>query len=133
MLRALALALAVAAAVVPSGGATQRTGFAFGRTGGNIRPFTVVISTEGRVRVQGPVEAGRTQLTRTQLGTLNRLAATGNFGTLPQLTSCAGTLPDIATTFIRVGPRTVRVHGDCVREYRILWKALANAVRLMSI
>jgi hypothetical protein len=133
VIRTLALVLAAAGVLVPTGVASQRTGFAFGRTGGNIRPFTVVITTDGRVRVNGPVEAGRTQLTRLQLGDLNRLAATGNFGALAQMTNCSGTLPDIATTFIRVGPRTVRVHGDCVVEYRRLWKALAHAVRLINI
>ncbi|HET6945432.1 MAG TPA: hypothetical protein VFI01_08795 [Gaiellaceae bacterium] len=133
MARTLALVLAAAGVLVPTAAASQRTGFAFGRTGGNIRPFTVVITTEGRVRVSGPVAAGRMHLTRLQLGDLNRLAATGNFGTLPQMTNCSGTLPDVATTFIRVGPRTVRVHGDCVGEYRRLWKALAHAVRLMNV
>jgi hypothetical protein len=133
MIRALALVLAAAGVLVPTGAASQRTGFAFGRTGGNIRPFTVVITTEGRVQVSGPAEAGRSHLTRTQLGNLNRIAATGSFGALPGATNCTGALPDVATTFIRVGPRTVRVHGDCVRDYRILWKALAHAVRLTYV
>jgi|SRR5689334_16302510 hypothetical protein len=132
-MRVLAPALAAAVVLAPAAGATQRTGFAFGRIGGNIRPFTVAIATDGRVRVNGAVQVNRIQLTRLQLGNLNRLAAIGNFGALPQMTNCTGTLPDVATTFIRVGPRTVRVHGDCVAEYRRLWTALTHAVRMTNV
>jgi hypothetical protein len=133
MARALTLLLLAGGLVAPAGAAAQRTGFAFGRTGGSIRPFTVVITTDGIVRATGSAVAERTHLTRLELGNLNRMAAVGNFGTLPQMTNCSGTLPDIATTFIRVGPRTVRVRGTCVTEYRALWKALAHAVRLTNL
>lgn len=129
MLRALALAAALAAVLAEPAATAQKTGFAFGRAGGSIRPFTIVISIEGGVRTAGAVEVGRTKLTRLQLGELNRLAATNRFGTLPLRTRCPNTLPDVAETFIRVGPRTVRVHGSCVVEYQRLWKALARAVR----
>jgi len=130
MLRA-ALALAFgAAALVPAAAATPQQGFAFGRSGGNIRPFRVVIATDGVVRSTGAAHVGRARLTRLQLGELNRIAATGSFGSLPLSTNCSGTLPDVAATFIRVGPRTVRVHGDCVAAYSKLWKALVRAVRM---
>jgi hypothetical protein len=126
-----ALLLCVAGLVVaPSAAASQQTGFAFGRGGGNIRPYTVTIAADGRVTVSGPVQVGRTRLTRAQLGGLATLAATVRFGTLPKSTSCAGTLPDVAGTFVRVGTRTARVHGDCVPRFTRLWKALAGAVKL---
>lgn len=130
MLRLLASAVAVLAVAVPPAGAANDTGFAFGRSGGSIRPFWVVIRTDGAVHVSGPVEVRRTKLTRLQLGELNRLAALGRFGSLPPTTRCPRALPDVAATFIRVGPRTVRVHGTCVAEYQRLWRALARAVRL---
>ena len=129
MQRALAAVLA-AAALVPAAGASQQRGFAFGRSGGNIRPFRVVITTDGGVTVTGAARIGRMHLTRVQLGVVNRIAATGSFGSLPRTTSCAGTLPDVATTFIRVGPRTVTVHGSCVPEFQHLWAALVHAVKL---
>lgn len=129
MRRLLAVVLA-AAAIAPAAGASGKTGFAFGRAGGSIRPFTVVITTDGAVRATGSAGVGRRRLTLLQLGTLNRLAATSDFGSLAPRTDCPGTLPDVALTFIRVGPRTVRVHGDCVASYRQLWNALARAVRL---
>lgn len=131
MLRLVVIALA-ATALVPSAGAAGKTGFAFGRVGGSIRPYTVAIATDGLVRVSGAVEVRRTKLTRLELGELNRLAATNRFGTLPPRTNCPGALPDVAATYIRVGPRTVRVHGNCVPEYRRLWLALGRAVRLAS-
>ncbi len=131
MRRALAIAF-VAAALAPAADGAQPTGFAFGRTGGNIRPFTVTIDTDGHVRVSGPVNVGRTKLTLVQLGTLNRIAADARFTTLAKVTNCPGTLPDIAATFVRVGAHTVRVHGGCVSRYTDVWKALVRAVKLSS-
>ena len=126
---ALTVAL-FAAAFATAAHASPKTGFAFGQAGGNIRPFTVLIAIDGTVDVTGPVGAGRTKLTRVQLGTLNALAVTTRFGAMPPHTTCKGSLPDFATSFIRVGPRTVNVRGGCVPAYQRLWKALASAVRL---
>ena len=46
------------------------------------------------------------------------------------MTNCSGTLPDIATTFIRFGTKTVRVHGNCVARYAKLFTSLSHAVKL---
>jgi hypothetical protein len=132
VLRALLALGLVAASLASVATASQQTGFALGRTGGNIRPFTVAIAADGRVSVSGPVQAGRTELTRTQLATLAKLAADTHFAALPKTTNCPGTLPDVASTFVRVGPRTVRVHGECVPRYSRLWRALTTAVKLSS-
>ncbi len=121
---------AVAAAVTASGGGAAGRGFAFGRIGGNIRPYTVTIASGGAVRVSGPVTVGRRQLDATQLAALTRAAAEARFAALPGSTQCAGTLPDVASTFIRVGARRVRVHGSCLPRYNRLWRALGRAVRL---
>ena len=129
MHRALAVLLAVGALASAAGASDQR-GFAFGRSGGSIRPCKGVITTDGVVRLTGAAQIGRAKLSRIQLGELNRLAATGAFGTLPPMTRCPAALPDVATTFIRVGPRKVSVHGTCVPAFRQLWAALARAVRL---
>jgi hypothetical protein len=130
--RMLAVVVVLAAAAVPSASAAQsgKTGFAFGRDGGNIRPFAVVISVQGDVRTTGPVEAHRQSLTRLQLAELNRLAVTTGFTHLAQQTNCPGTLPDVAATYIRVGARTVHVHGSCVVPYKKLWAALQRAARV---
>jgi hypothetical protein len=120
----LALALASAAGAVP-----QR-GFAFGRLGGNIRPYTVSIASDGKVRVSGAATAGRMKLTAAQLTSLDRAVTDARFGSLPAMTNCPGTLPDIAATFIRFGTKTVRVHGNCVARYAKLFTALSHAVKL---
>jgi hypothetical protein len=78
------------------------------------------------------VQAGRTKLTRAQLAALAKVAADARFTALPKTTNCAGTLPDVACTFGRVGARTVRVHGECVPRYARVWKALGSAVKLSS-
>ncbi len=129
MRRALLVAVA-ATALVPLAGASEQRGFAFGRVGGNIRPYKVSIGNDGVVRVQGAVEVGRRKLTLAQLAELNRIASVTRFTALQLATSCKGTLPDVAATYIRVGARTVRVHGSCVPGYARLWKALSRAVKI---
>lgn len=122
-LSALALAL-------PAAGAVQPTGFAFGRIGGNIRPYTVAIANSGVVRVSGAVNVGRKRLSAVQLAALNRVATETSFTMLPASTMCSGSLPDVASTFVRVGARTVRVHGGCVPRYQRMLKALRASVRI---
>jgi hypothetical protein len=126
----LLLAVVLVAGAVPASSVIQPTGFAFGRLGGNIRPYTVSIANSGVVRTSGAVEVRRRMLTSPQLGGLNRVATETNFVTLPKATNCRGSLPDVASTYIRVGARTVRVHGDCLPRYQRLLKALEASVRI---
>jgi hypothetical protein len=119
-------------AFAPAAGASLQSGFGFGRLGGNIRPYTVSIATDRVIHSSGPVTAGRTKLTATQLAILDRAVAVARFASLPAMTNCPGTLPDIATTFIRVGAKSVRVHGGCVPRFSKLFTALSNAVKLSS-
>jgi hypothetical protein len=126
------LLLMLAASAASASSALQPTGFAFGRLGGNIRPYRVTIANSGVVRTTGAVEVRRTKLTALQLGGLNRIATETNFVTLPKATSCRGALPDVAATYIRVGARTVRVHGACVPRYQRLLRALQASVHVAS-
>jgi hypothetical protein len=124
------LAAVLLLALAPAAGASPQRGFAFGRLGGNIRPYTVSIAADGKVAVSGSATAGRMKLTAAQLATLNRAVTDARFGALPRATNCPGTLPDIAATFIRFGAKTVRVHGNCIARYARLFTALSRAVRL---
>jgi hypothetical protein len=124
------LATVLLLALAPAAGASPQRGFAFGRLGGNIRPYTVSIASNGGVRVSGSATAGRMNLTAAQLATLDRAVTDARFGAFPPMTNCPGTLPDIATTFIRFGAKTVRVHGNCVARYAKLFTALSHAVKL---
>jgi hypothetical protein len=124
------LAVVLLLALVPVAGASSQRGFAFGRLGGNIRPYTVSVTSDGRVHVSGAATAGRTKLTAAQLTSLDRAAADARFTSLPAMTNCPGTLPDVATKFIRVGGKTVRVHGNCVPRFAKLFTALSHAVEL---
>jgi hypothetical protein len=67
-----------------------------------------------------------------QLVALNRIATETSFTTLPATTNCRGSLPDVATTYVRVGALTVRVHGGCVPRFQRLLKALETSVRLSA-
>jgi hypothetical protein len=132
MRRALPFAVLLALlGALPAAGAVTPTGFAFGRIGGNIRPYAVTIANTGVVRTSGAVSVGRMQVTAVQLAGLNRIATETQFTMLPVATNCQGTLPDVATTYVRVGARTVRVHGACMPRYQRLLKALKASVRML--
>jgi hypothetical protein len=74
----------------------------FGTTGGNIRPQTYAITVNGNLATQ--------------------LRKAGHPG---GLISCAGTLPDVAALYIRVGGSTVlKVRGSCDPSFTRLWKKL---------
>jgi hypothetical protein len=124
------LAAVLLLALVPAAGASPQRGFAFGRLGGNIRPYTVSIASSGKVSVSGAATVGRARLTATQLAALDRAVTDARFDSFPAMTNCPGTLPDVATTFIRFGVKTVRVHGSCVTRYTKLFAALSHAVKL---
>ena len=128
----IAAALFAVAAAVPAGGSgtVTPTGFAFGRLGGNIRPYRVSIENSGTVHWSGAVTVGRKKLASIELVTLNRIATETSFLTLPKTTNCPGALPDVASTYVRVGALTVRVHGTCVPRYARMWRALVSAVRV---
>jgi hypothetical protein len=116
--------------VLPAAGAVEPTGFAFGTLGGNIRPFRVTIANDGVVRASGAVKVGRAHVTLARLAALNRIATETHFTMLPAATNCPGSLPDVATAYVRVGARTVRVHGGCVPRFERLLKALEASVGL---
>ena len=131
-MKLLVAVLLFVAALPSAAGASSQRGFAFGRVGGNIIPFTVAIANDGRVQVSGPVQVARTKLTRIEIATLNRVVATNGFERLAPKTECPGTLPDVAATFVRVGPLRVQVHGTCLARYQRVYNALARAVRLRA-
>jgi hypothetical protein len=108
--------------------ATAKTGFAYGRSGGNIMPFTVKVATTRAVTATGAAPAHVDTITKERLAELNRVAFVVQFATLPASTLCKNTLPDIAGQFIRVGARTVHVHGSCLPRFNRLWTALNRAV-----
>lgn len=129
MRRLVVLGAAAVVAAPAATAATPRTGFAFGRFGGNIRPFTITISTGGSVAGSGAAPRHRRMLTQQQLANVNRVAFDVDFESLPLVTTCPRTLPDVAALFIRVGDRTVRVHGDCVTRFNRLWTALRRTTQ----
>jgi hypothetical protein len=130
-MRSLALlTVTLVLALAPAAAASPQRGFAFGRLGGNIQPYTVSIASNGKIAVSGPATAVRKNLTPAQLVALGRAVTDARFGSLPPMTNCPGTLPDIAATFIRFGAKTVRVHGNCVPRYAKVFTALSRAVKL---
>ena len=123
--------LALAAVVVLLGAqgaqASSRPTIAFGRSGGNIQPFTVTISPSGRLSAQGPVKLSRPSVTISSdavRGAL-ALAKAEGFFRMRRTTACPGTLPDFASSFVTVGVRKVSVRGGCRRSFSELYAVLA--------
>jgi hypothetical protein len=118
---ALAVALGAQAAQASSTPALR-----FGRSGGNIAPFTVTISPTGRVTAQGPVRLARPRLTPSPdaVHGLVDLAKAEGFFRMPATTVCRGTLPDFASSFVAVGSKRVSVRGSCNRRFSQLYAVL---------
>jgi hypothetical protein len=134
MPRLVLIIVSAAALAVPALGtaAPGATSFAFGRTGGNIAPFTVTISSSGGVTVTGPVKPRITLVGPAVRARLTGLVETTRFAALPATIRCSGALPDFASNFItvrRAGTTdTVLAHGDCSKRFATLYNALARAV-----
>jgi hypothetical protein len=109
--------------------ASDQPVFELGIQGGNIRPYSVTIESNGQVTVSGPVQHGRTALSHTAVLGLLKLARAEQFYRMPATTLCPGTLPDIASRYIAINTTTrshrVQVHGGCNPSFNQLYAVLA--------
>jgi hypothetical protein len=109
------------------------TAIAFGSVGGNMQPWTVTFNADGTVTAKGWVKPRNNKLMNpaSTLQGFETLAQGIGFYSMPGLTNCTGTLPDISSRYVTMttttGSRTVRFHGGCGGEFNQLWSALANA------
>lgn len=120
------LAVIVAAAACGSSSAATHTPIVFGVVGGNLLPYHVTIEPSGVVRHSGPTTVRRTHLPGTAVARLRSQVESAHLGSR----QCQGTLPDFGSQFIRIGTRTVTVHGTCEPRFTRVWTALAHAVGL---
>ena len=122
----------LAAAVTLGAAAASPMSYAFGRTGGNIVPFTITIAASGAVAVTGPAHATKARLGTRAMAALAAAVRTQRFFSLPRVVSCSGALPDFASSFVTVRrrdtSRTVVVRGDCSARFTRVYTALAAAV-----
>jgi len=126
----LALALPLSASAHESQAAAS---FIFGRTGGNIAPFSVTIARNGHLSARGPVQLAKPDavVSPAALAGLLKLAKAEKFFSLPKTVRCKQTPPDFAASFVTVsqasGTKTVTVHGDCQPGFSQLY-AVVSAV-----
>ncbi|GAC1323749.1 MAG: hypothetical protein NVS2B16_15720 [Chloroflexota bacterium] len=106
--------------------------FIFGRKGGNIRPFTATINTNGQLTVTGMSQsptANRFLGPQVAPGLLKLAEATQFFAAAPSIQCGTTLMPDTATIFITVtttsGTKTVSMHGGCNTGFEQLWSVLA--------
>ena len=128
-MKAAAIALVAAILAAPAAGATTGPSFAFGRTGGNIKPLDVRIAPTGRVTVDGEL---RPALSQAKLRVLLGVALAQRFFALPQKIVCPAQLPDFATLYVTVRAgthiRTVTQRGNCNKRFIRVYDALRSAV-----
>jgi hypothetical protein len=121
----LLLAVFAAAAVAACANAGGRTPIVFGLTGGNAISYHVTIQPNGSVRASKGWRV-RNQIPPRQVRSLRREIQNAHLATR----MCAGTLPDFATSFIRLGARTVKLHGECEARFSRVYGDLEAAVKL---
>jgi hypothetical protein len=126
-----ALLLAVVVAVTACGGASAagHTPIAFGITGGNLAPYRVTIEPNGSIRVRGSQRTSRRQIAPARVRRLRREIERAHLSSR----RCAGTLPDFAARYIRLGGRTYTVHGSCEERFQRVWNELLRATAVLQL
>jgi hypothetical protein len=116
---------AIAAALTGCGSSSTAHGpIVFGIAGGNVRPYRISIQPNGSVRGRG-----RTVLAQIRAARVRALRREIQQAHLSSR-RCAGVLPDVASRYIRVGRRTITVHGSCESGFDRVWNDLAEALNL---
>jgi hypothetical protein len=134
VLAAVTTALAVPLVVLAGGSGKRQTPptFAFGRTGGNIVPFTVTIAANGHVSTTGTQDLALTQATVPLRNGLAKLAKAEGFWTMATALTCGKVNPDIAGRFIRITgggkTRMVTARGTCYPAFEELYAVLGASV-----
>lgn len=134
LLAAVTVALAVPIAVLAGGSGKSQAPptFSFGRTGGNIVPFTVTIAANGRVSTTGTQKLTLTQATVPLRNGLGKLAKAEGFWTMATSLECGKINPDIAGRFIKITSggrtRTVTERGTCYPAFEELYAVLSASV-----
>jgi hypothetical protein len=126
--RLVVLAASVAALAACGPTAVSHRPIVFGITGGNIAPYRVSIQPNGSVRVSGSRGSRRRQIAPTRVRQLTNEIQRAHLANR----SCAGVLPDVASEYIRVGGRTVTVHGGCEASFLRVWDDLVQGVGLSN-
>ena len=133
-LAALTVALAVPLAVLAggSGKTAAPPTFTFGRTGGNIVPFTVTIGANGHVSTTGTQKLTVTFATVPLRNGLGKLAKAEGFWTMATVLDCGKINPDVASRFITITAagksRTVRSRAVCSPAFEELYAVLSASV-----
>jgi len=140
-MRRVAVAAALVLLTFPAGGSartSQQPLFVFGRSGGNIEPYTVQIKSDGTLQSTGSVRLAKpqTRLSQARLAALVRSARTQHFWSLPSRTFCRTSLPDFASLYVTINAagktRTVSVRGGCRPRFTRLFRALAAAATVTN-
>lgn len=126
--RAVSLLAVGGALVLTACGASAETrarSLGFGLRGGNIVGYAVTIEAGGRVSIARGTSVVHRRIAVRRVRQLTRDLQQAHLATSRV---CPGSLPDIATQYIRLGARTFTVRGGCEPRFRHAWSALQGAV-----
>ncbi|HEY3549779.1 MAG TPA: hypothetical protein VGK69_01820 [Gaiellaceae bacterium] len=119
----LAVAGVAAFTACGAGSATRPRPIQFGVRGGNIVGYTISIGPNGKVT--SPFGRGHGRIPERLVRQLGREIQQAH---LAESRICAGSLPDIAARYIRLGSSTFRLRGSCDSRFERVWSDLLRAV-----
>jgi hypothetical protein len=126
--RAVCLFAVAGALVLTACGASRETRarpLGFGLRGGNIVGYTVAIEAGGRVSIATGSSVFHRRIPVRRVRQRERELQEAHLATSRV---CPGSLPDIATQYIRLGGRTFTLRGACEPRFLHVWSALRSAV-----
>jgi hypothetical protein len=131
---ALVLPISISAAQPSRVRASHHSGaaFTFGRAGGNIEPYSVMIARDGSISSSGDAPTGlASKASLDAIDGLVALARSEGFYALPGLVLCPRSLPDVAGQYVTIKmgttSRKVTVRGSCRTGFTQLY-AVVSAV-----
>ena len=105
--------------------ATRSRPIKFGLTGGNIAGYSVSIKPRGQVTIKRTQGVRHRKIAAKRVRRLGQEISGADFA---KSRICAGSLPDMATEYIRLGTQTYRLRGRCEPRFQRVWRDLTHAV-----
>jgi hypothetical protein len=125
----MALLAVLVALSHPAGSNPATSGFAFGRNGVKLTPFSVYIDPKGAVSTTGAAPRHRAVVPKARLAAVSRLAAQIGFTRIStNVEICSTASTDVPIRFVRIGSHAIRVHGSCDARFNRMWAMMNRAV-----
>jgi hypothetical protein len=111
-----------------AGAATRPPTLGFGLAGGNVAGPTVSIEPTGRITITSPRGITHRKIAARRARRLRREIQAAR---LAPNRVCAGTMPDFASRYIRLGSHRFTLRGTCEPRFDRVWNDLRRAVGIL--